>query len=103
MRTVRFSLTFNDQLNELLDYGEAVFGSIVTEAKKRAVYDTVEHVLARFPGAKRGDPNLGLTVYPITATPFVVLYDFDENELRIHFIFHRRASLKDIDPGSAEW
>jgi hypothetical protein len=34
MRTVRFSLTFNDQFNELLEQGEHRFGIAVVEKKK---------------------------------------------------------------------
>jgi hypothetical protein len=32
-----------------------------------------------------------------------MLYDFDDTELRVHFIFHRHADLRDLDPGSVEW
>jgi hypothetical protein len=51
MRTVRFSLTFNDQFNELLEQGEHRFG--------------IERFLARHPNAKRPDPAHGLCAYPI--------------------------------------
>jgi hypothetical protein len=33
----------------------------------------------------------------------VVLYDYDDAELRVHFIVHKNASLDDLGPGSAEW
>jgi hypothetical protein len=32
-----------------------------------------------------------------------VLYDFDDAEFRVHFVFHRHADLRDLDPASAEW
>ena len=44
---------------------------------------------------------LGLTVYPISKTPFVVLYDYDDAELRVHFLLPVRADRR--DPASAEW
>jgi hypothetical protein len=67
------------------------------------VYATIEHVLAAFPAIKRSHPDLGLCVYPIARTPLVVLYDFDDSELRVHFVFHRHADLQDLDPTSVEW
>jgi hypothetical protein len=67
------------------------------------VLATIEGLLARAPAIKRPHPKLGLVVYPVIDTPFVLLYDFTEAELRVHFIFHRSASLEDLDPGSAEW
>jgi hypothetical protein len=42
-------------------------------------------------------------VYPVTKTPFVVVYDYDDTELRVMFIFHARADLRSIDPVSVEW
>ena len=75
MRAVRLSITFNDQLNELLDWGEQRFGIAVAEQKKSIVYTTIEQFLARYPKTKRRDPAHGLCVYPISKTPFVVLYD----------------------------
>ncbi len=71
--------------------------------KRTIIYDLIEHHLARFPASKQPDPKLGLTVDPITHTPFVVLYDYDEAELRVHFILPARADRSDLDPASAEW
>lgn len=64
---------------------------------------TIEQFLVRFPKVKRPHPEIGLVVYPISRTPFVVLYDFDDETPRVHFIFHRSSSLDDLDPSSAEW
>lgn len=103
MRAIRLSVTFNDQLNELLDYGEVIFGTRITEQKKLAVYNAIEHYLGPHPGTRRPDPILGLCRYPVSRTPFVLLYDFDDAELRVHFIVHKHASLDELDPTSAEW
>ncbi len=105
MRTVRYSITFNDQFNELLDQGEHRFGMAVVEQKKNIVYSTIEEFLARYPNAKRRDDDLpyGLYAYPISKTPFVVLYDFDDIELRVHFIFHKHADLRDLNPSIIDW
>ena len=103
MRKVRLSITLNDQFNELLDLGEHRFGIAVSEQKKNIVYTTIEHFLARYPKAKRPDFIHGLCAYPITNTPFVVLYDFDDIELRMHFIFHKKADLRDLNPATVDW
>ena len=103
MRRVVRSRTYVAQLKDLLDQGIERFGIMIVEQKLALVDHTLEVFLARHPKAKRPDRKLGLRVYPISGTPFVVLYDFTETELRAHFIFHRSASLEDLDPGSAEW
>ena len=103
MRDVRLSVTFNDQLNELLARGEDRFGAAVADEKRRKVYSTIRTFLASHPGSKRPDSRLGLVVYPITDTPFIILYDFDDAELRVHFIFLCGADFVDLDPRSAEW
>ena len=103
MRDVRLSKTFIDQLNTLLAQGVVPFGARVVADKRALVYDLIEHHLAHFPASKQPDPKLGLTVYPINHTPFVVLYDYDEAELRMHFILPARADRGDLDPFSAEW
>jgi plasmid stabilization system protein ParE len=103
MRKVRVSKTALDQLNALLAQGIEPFGVRVVAEKRDRVYATIEHVLAAFPAIKRPHPNLGLCVYPIARTPFVVLYNFDDSELRVHFIFHRHADLRDLDPTSIQW
>ena len=102
-RAVRLSKTFNDQPIEQIDYGEQRFGRRVAEEKKERVLATIEGLLARVPALKRPHPALGLVVYPISDTPFIVLYDYDDDELRVHFIFRAGASLDDLDPASAEW
>jgi plasmid stabilization system protein ParE len=72
MRTVRFSKTALDQFNTLLAQGIERFGVRVVAEKRDRVYATVEHILAAFPAIKRPHPNLGLCVYAIARTPFVI-------------------------------
>jgi plasmid stabilization system protein ParE len=102
-RAVKLSKTFNDQLVEQIDYGEQRFGARVAEEKKERVLATIEKLLANNPAIKRPHQALGLVAYPISGTPFFILYDYDEHELRVHFIFRAGASLDDLDPTSAEW
>ena len=52
---------------------------------------------------KRRDPSLGLVVYPISHTPFFVVYDYDDTQVRVHFIFINGKPLDSIDPSTAAW
>ncbi len=61
MRTVRLSITFNDELNELLDYGEPIYGAALVEEKKRAVFHTIKNILAVYPAAKKPNAKCGGT------------------------------------------
>jgi hypothetical protein len=103
MRTVIYSKTFDEQLLDYLEQGARVFGTAVAIEKQTRVYTTIKDVIARNPGLKRHDPALGLVVYPISKTPFLVLYDYDDAQLRVHFIFIGGKSLSHIDPAAVEW
>ncbi len=105
MRTVRYSVTARDQLRELLAAGLPRFGPRVVAEKRDLVYDTIDNFLARFPATKKPHATLGLVIYPITDTPFLVLYDYDNAELRVLFVLLKGAGtrLDDLDPASAEW
>ena len=67
------------------------------------LYDTIKDILAHNPGIKRRDSVLRLVVYPINGTPFFILYDYDDSELRVHFVFINGKPLREIDPKSVEW
>ncbi len=103
MRVERYSITARDQLQALLLQGFSRFGIKVALEKRELLQQTIDVHLARHPRVKRPRRRLRLVVYPVTDTPFVVLYDYDDIELRVHFVLHRRASLRHLDPTSAEW
>jgi plasmid stabilization system protein ParE len=103
MRTLILSKTFNDQLIDYIASGEQRFGAQTAEQKKNKVLDTIENVLLHNPAIKARDQRLGLVVYPISGTPFFILYDYDDTELRVHFVFLKGKPLDDIDPKTAEW
>jgi plasmid stabilization system protein ParE len=103
MRVVKLSKTFNDQLIDYIEFGERQFGAGIAEAKKQRVLSTIRDVLAANPTIKRRHPQLGLVVYPITDTPFFILYDYDAKELRVHFVFIKGKPLSEIESGDAEW
>jgi hypothetical protein len=103
MRSVRLSKTFDEQLINYIDEGAQKYGDRLAIEKKAIVYRTIEQLLAQSPAIKRRDPELGLVVYPISYTPFFVLYDYDDAELRVHFIFIKGKPLSSINPAGAEW
>jgi plasmid stabilization system protein ParE len=102
MRRVRYSTTFVHQFNALLAQGEVKFGARVADQKRDLVFDTIDRYLAEFP-QKRRDPDIELYTHPVAGTPFVVIYDFDEEELRVFFIVHGHADRGRIDPAGVEW
>jgi plasmid stabilization system protein ParE len=103
MRHIRLSKTFERQLTDLLEFGEVHFGEDVVAAVKKCIEKTIRVFLAAFPEAKAADVATQLRRHPVSRTPFILLYDFTDTELRIHFVFHKRASLKNLDPKSATW
>ena len=102
MREVRYSVTFIHQLNKLLAQGETKFGARVADQKRELVYDTIDHYLAQFP-VKSRDPEIDLYTHAVAGTPFVVIYDFDDTELRVFFIVHGHTDRARIDPAGIEW
>lgn len=103
MRAIRLSITFNNQLNHLLNQGEARFGELVVAKKKALVFRTIRDHLAHFPASRVRDEDLGLYIYPVTNTPFLLAYDFDDSELRIHYVLYKSADRTRVDPAAIEW
>ena len=102
MRRIRRSLSFAEAFENLLEQGLPVFGYEVIEDKRAKVEDTIRRFLVAHP-VRPVDPILGLFTYAVTDTPFVLLYDFDDAELRIHLIVHGRADRRIIDLSAVVW
>ena len=105
MRAVVRSRIYLAQLKLLLEIGAERYGAVLVEGKLGRLDHIIETHIAAFPRTKQRDAKLGLVVYPVTDTPFIVVYDFDEHELRLHFVFLTGAGtrLEDLDPNSAQW
>jgi plasmid stabilization system protein ParE len=103
MRAIRVSRTYLEALKELLAYGEARFGTTVVDEKRARIERTIAHILRDYPGIGRFETDLGVYSYPVTRTPFVLLYDFDDNELRVHLIAHGRADRSRIALDDVDW
>lgn len=102
MRRVRLSKTFGVEAEALLEQGVARFGFAVIEQKRNLIRKTIEQYLALYP-RRPVDPILGIWSYPVTDTPFVLIYDFDDAELRIHLMIHERADRTLIDLSTVDW
>jgi plasmid stabilization system protein ParE len=102
MRRVVPSRTYVAQLQVFIEQGIARFGLAVANRTLARIERTIEH-LAHFPASKKPDAKFGLTVSRVARTPFVVLYDCDDAELRVHFILPASADRRGLDPASAEW
>jgi plasmid stabilization system protein ParE len=103
MRRIVRSRTSFEQLQRLLEFGAMKFGARVTAEKLMALDWTVETHLAEFPGTGKTEMSNQLYSYAVSRTPFVVLYDFDDLELRVHFIVHARSDRSRIDPSDVVW
>lgn len=102
MRRIRLTRTFFAQLHDLLEQGYPRFGERVVVEKRELVFELIERHLARYPRIPR-DPRHGYCVYPVRKTPFVLVYDFDDDELRVLFIFHKSSDLSAADLSKVEW
>jgi hypothetical protein len=102
MRSIRYSLTFYAELAGLLEQGFDRFGPVIIAAKRDAVFHTVKNFLVNHP-VRAADPGLGIWSYPVRATPFVIVYDYDDSELRIHLVIHKGADRTKVDLSGVVW
>ena len=102
MRTVKTSLTFYDELEKLLDQASPRFGKRVLDQKRALIFQAIEDHILFYP-RRPVDPVLGIFAYSVSRTPFVLLYDFDDKELRMHLIIHGKADRTKIDLKSVVW
>ena len=102
MRVVRYSQTFYEELATLLEQGVARFGVRVVGQKRNQVLKTITTFLVHFP-VRSVDTDFGICSYHVTGTPFVLLYDYDDVELRIHLIIHGSDDRAKINLATVEW
>ena len=73
------------------------------DEKRERIETFIHEFLAHNPRTGTFDPGLGFFVYPVSKTPFVLIYDFDDAELRLQLIVHNRADRSQIDPAGIIW
>jgi hypothetical protein len=103
MRRVRRSRTAIDGLRTLLAQGLPKFGFRVIAEKLQILDRFIDTYLAEHPQNGFRDPHRKVYHYPVSGTPFTVVYEFDDAELRVLFIVHQRADRHRLDPSAVEW
>ncbi|KAF2989362.1 hypothetical protein OGR47_07760 [Methylocystis sp. MJC1] len=103
MRSIRVSRTYLAALHDLLAFGHTRFGRAVVDEKRKRISDVIRNVLAVYPTIGGFDESHGIHFHAVSGTPFVLLYDFDEAELRIHLVIHRRANRSSVDVANIDW
>lgn len=81
------------------------YGGRLAQEKKRHVFSLFDEIIASTPALKPRHPSLGLIVYPVSKTPFIVIYDFDDEEVRVMTCVLKGAGdrLDDFDVASVTW
>ena len=103
MRAVRFSRSAEDAFHMMLAQGAAKFGVDVAESKRQLLIDCVRTYLAEYPHHGLRTPGQSFRHYPVSKTPFVVVYEYDDAEVRVLFITHQRADRRRLDPRDVDW
>ena len=103
MRRVRRSRTAIDGLQTLLAQGLPKFGFDVIAGKLQILDRIIDTYLAENPQNGFRDPRYKFYYYPVSGTPFTVIYEYDDGELRVLFIVHQRADRRSLEPAAVEW
>ena len=87
----------------MISEGAETFGFDVADEKRRLVEVCIFNYLSQYP--LHGIRNAGqhFLHYPVSNTPFTVIYEFDDDELRVLFIVHQRQDRRLLNPADVEW
>ena len=103
MRQVRIAASAHAFFQSMLEQGAEKFGIPVAQEKERIVHDTLHGTVAEHPHRGRHDERLSLYTYHVGTTPFVLVYEFDEAEVRVLFIVHERADRRRLHRRDVSW
>ena len=103
MRRVRVSVTATNGLETLLAQGMPKFGLTVILEKRALLYTAIEPRLAQQPRAGTSSNGEPFYHYQVRNTPFTVIYEFDDDELRVLFIAHKSQDRRLLNPADVEW
>lgn len=103
MRTVHISRTATSGLQPLLDQGLPKFSHLVIDEKLQLVDNAIYGKLRHDPRNGFYDEQNKFYAYPVSDTPFTVVYRFDDTELRVLFIVHQSADRTRLDPAKVRW
>ena len=103
MRAVRYSRTAETNFQVLLAQGAAKFGRRVAHDKRRVLIEFVRNFIAAFPHLGLRTRGKSFLYYPIRDTPFTVVYDYDDREVRVLFIVHKSADRRRLRHDDVVW
>ena len=103
MRRVVYSKNALQNLQRLIEQGVERFGETVARAKGRTLMTFVETRLASQPRLGQRVRELKLYKYEVRVAPLVVLYEFDDDELRVHDVVHARTDIPNTDLSEIAW
>ena len=103
MRHVQIAASARSFFQTMLEQGADKFGLAVAMEKERLVYQTLESQVAEDPHLGIYDQHLNLFTYHVSETPFVLVYEYDETDVRVLFIVHERADRRRLDTANVAW
>ena len=103
MRTVRYAQSAEAAFQTLLAQGAEKFGFDVADEKRRLLQTCVRNYLAEHPHHGLRTPGQSFRHYPVTDTPFTVVFEYDDIELRVLFLVHQRADRRRLKLSDVEW
>ena len=92
MRRVRLSRAFVRALERHLREGAERFGFAVVHSVERKLDRVIFQHLPLSPRLGRRHHGLDRYVFHVQKTPFILLYDFDEYEVRMHLVVVARSN-----------
>ena len=102
-RLVRVSCSAREQFRLMLAQGEAKFGANIADEKRGLVVAAIENHLAEYPHRGLKQRRQKFFTHYVSMTPFVVVYEYDETELRVLFIVHNSADRRRLKLTDVEW
>jgi plasmid stabilization system protein ParE len=103
MRTVRYAQSAEASFQTLLAQGAEKFGVEVADGKRLLLRACVSTYLAVYPHHGLRIPAQSFRHYPVADTPFVVVFDYDDTEVRVLFIVHQRADRRHLNRAEVAW
>jgi plasmid stabilization system protein ParE len=103
MRAVRYAQSAEASFQILLAQGAEKFGVDVADEKRLLLRACVSSYLATYPHHGLRTPGQTFRHYPVADTPFTVVFEYDDAEVRVLFIVHQRADRRQLNRADVAW
>jgi plasmid stabilization system protein ParE len=100
---VRIAISAQRFFQAMLEQGAEKFGVAIAREKERLVYDTLHTYLAHYPHHGLTTPGQRFLHYPVKDTPFTIVYEYNNKDLRVFYILHKHADRRNLDLHEVEW